>query len=344
MAKISVLMPAYNCEKYIDSSIKSILFQTFTDYELIILNDGSLDNTEQVILSINDKRIRYYKNEKNKGLTYTRNMLIKLAETDYLAFLDSDDLAEPERLEKEYNLLKSDKDLAFVSSSFKAINEKGELIKSNWHYDLSSDQLKTAFLFYNPVATSSVMVKKQCLPEIVFREGYPVCEDYDLWTRIMLQYKARVMPDYLTKYRLYEESICKQQPDNIIRVRNKIITNQLECYFPGEYTEQEKQLQLSLVEFSLHNKIEDLDILGNWVHKFIGLNRKHRHFDETILKQLLYERLLKKLLRLEAYDLSVFKKLRQLKKELQPHVDLELRQKELAILAFSLAGRKFIQV
>ncbi|MBK8352976.1 MAG: glycosyltransferase family 2 protein [Saprospirales bacterium] len=96
---VSVLMPAYNSAKYIAQSIESILNQTFKNFELIIINDGSSDNTYDIIASYSDKRIKYFQNEGNKGLIYTRNKLIELSNFEYIAFLDSDDLAENTRLE-----------------------------------------------------------------------------------------------------------------------------------------------------------------------------------------------------------------------------------------------------
>ncbi|MDB5228750.1 MAG: putative glycosyl transferase [Bacteroidota bacterium] len=344
MASISVLMPAYNSEKYIGEAINSLLSQTFSDFELIIINDGSKDNTHQVISDFQDSRIKYFQNTENSGLIFTRNKLIQLAACDYIAFLDSDDLAEPKRLEIEFKALKSNANLAFVSSSFHAINENSEIIKSDWKYNLSPVELPVHFLFYNPIATSSVMIRKSFLPEKIFREGYPVCEDYDLWTRIIQNYDGNVLPEFLTRYRVYDQSICKQQPENIISIRNKIILNQLEMYFPNEYTEEEKIIHLSLVEFSLKNKIDDIGPLTEWIRKLIALNQQHHHFDERILKQLLYERVLKKFLRLDNYDYSVFKTLLQLKKELNPKLTFELRKKEMAIFAFSLAGNKFIKL
>ena len=122
MPKVSVLMPAYNSGKYIQQSIQSILDQTFQDFELIIVNDGSTDNTHDIITSFSDDRIRYYQNDGNKGLIYTRNKQINLASTEYIALLDSDDLANKLRLEIEYGLLNDKNNLSFVSSSFYMID------------------------------------------------------------------------------------------------------------------------------------------------------------------------------------------------------------------------------
>lgn len=329
-------MPAYNSAKYIADAINSVLAQTFTDFELIIINDGSTDNTHQVISSFTDTRIKYYQNDGNKGLIYTRNKQIEISNCDYIAFLDSDDLAEKTRLEKQYNILSQQTDISFVSSSFYLINERDEIINSDNSYSFNANELRAVSLFVNPVATSSVMLKKSILPREVFRAEYPVCEDYDLWTRILINGKGLVMPEFLANYRIYGDSICKQQPDNIIKNRNKIVLNQLEYYFPNQYSKEEAQLHLSLVEFTTNNKLSDLPELQKWIYKLISLNRQHQQFEETILMQILYERILKKFLRLQEYDFSAFKILMQFKNELRPVRNFELRKKEFVIFVFSL--------
>ena len=344
MPKVSVLMPAYNSGKYIQQSIQSILDQTFQDFELIIVNDGSTDNTHDIITSFSDDRIRYYQNDGNKGLIYTRNKQINLASTEYIALLDSDDLANKLRLEIEYGLLNDKNNLSFVSSSFYMIDENNNIINDKNVFKLDYQETKTLSLFLNPVATSSIMFKKSHLPKELFRKEYPVCEDYDLWTRIMIKGEGIVIPDYLVSYRIYNESICKKVPDLIIDRRNQIVLNQLNHYFPNLISEEEKMNHLSLVDFSLKNSSSDLPALQNWIEKLLLLNQTYKHFDDAILKQVIFERVLKKCLRLADYNFSVISQLNEIKKILRPNLTWELRKKELAIIAFSTAHKKFMEV
>lgn len=344
MPEISVLMPAYNSAKYIAQSINSILNQTFTDFELIIVNDGSTDDTHEVISSFTDLRIRYYQNDDNKGLMFVRNRLISLTTTDYIAFIDSDDIAEKNRLEVEYNLLKTNNHISLVSSSVISLDEQGNTNNNGWKFDLNTTELKTHLLFFNPIVTSTIMFKKEILPKEIFREGYPPCEDYDLWVRMLLNNKGVVLPNFLATYRLYHSSVSKRKAEDAINNRNKVIVDQLEYYFPNNYTPNDAQIHLSLVEFSLKNTTADLPLLQDWIHKLIALNKQFNHFDEQILKQVLYERILKKYLRLTTYNYTVFQSLKNIKTFLQPKLTIELRKKELAIFAFSIAKKKFIQV
>src|SRR4051812_27484223 len=102
---ISVILPAYNCERFIGSAVQSVLSQTTTDFELIIIDDGSTDHTAEVILGITDKRIRFYRNDRNSGLVYTLNRGIALAEGDFIARMDGDDLCKQSRFEVQLEYL-----------------------------------------------------------------------------------------------------------------------------------------------------------------------------------------------------------------------------------------------
>ena len=106
MSKISVILPVYNSETTIEAAVKSILSQSFKDFELIIINDGSSDDTEQIINSFKDKRIKYIKNVKNIGLIASLNIGIKFSSSEYVARMDSDDISHPSRLKKQILFLK----------------------------------------------------------------------------------------------------------------------------------------------------------------------------------------------------------------------------------------------
>ena len=94
-------MPVYNAGRYLSQAVQSILEQTYKDFELIIINDGSTDNSKTVIESFNDNRIRYFENEKNSGIVYSRNKGLKLAKGEYIGMFDADDIAYPEKFEKQ---------------------------------------------------------------------------------------------------------------------------------------------------------------------------------------------------------------------------------------------------
>src|SRR5687768_2170096 len=121
MPVISVIMPVYNTAAYLRESIESILTQTFKDFEFIIINDGSADNSEEIILGYNDQRIKYLKNEVNKGYVFSLNRALKIATGKYIARLDSDDLSLPGRLMAQYNFMENHPQVIVCGCAFESI-------------------------------------------------------------------------------------------------------------------------------------------------------------------------------------------------------------------------------
>ena len=117
MKKISVLMPAYNAEKYIGEAIESILNQTYKDFEFIIINDGSIDRTEDIILSYDDPRIIYLKNKENSGIVASLNNGLKQAKGQYVARMDADDISLPTRFEKQLQYMESNQHIFVLGTS-----------------------------------------------------------------------------------------------------------------------------------------------------------------------------------------------------------------------------------
>ncbi|MFY7888286.1 MAG: glycosyltransferase family 2 protein, partial [Spirosomataceae bacterium] len=183
---ISVLMPMYNAEAYLGLAIESILNQTYQDFELVILNDGSTDKSLEIALSYQDKRIRVLENEGNLGLIYTRNRLITEARGDLLAWLDSDDVAVTTRLEEQYDFLQKNPKVALVASWATIIDSNGKPTGGFRKSYIKDEYLQALLLFVNYIVQSSVMIRKSCLPSIPYQ--LPFSEDYDLWVRVAAQY------------------------------------------------------------------------------------------------------------------------------------------------------------
>lgn len=183
---ISIIMGIYNCEKYLKESINSILEQTFKSWELIMCDDGSIDQTYDIALEYKNKypdKIKLIKNEKNMGLNFTLNKCLKLAEGKYIARQDGDDISLPDRLEKEYNFLENNKKYALVSSKATFFDKKGEWGETN----LTEKPTKYNFLIGPPFVHAAVLIRKKVLDEV---NGYTVdkklirVEDYHLWSKI----------------------------------------------------------------------------------------------------------------------------------------------------------------
>jgi len=185
-------------------TIDSILNQTFKDFELIVVDNYSTDNTEEVVRSYNDKRIRYFKNKNNGLLAVNRNFAIKKSKGDYIAVCDDDDLWMPGKLEKQLAEFEKDKEIGLVCTngfSFDESGERGGLGKSRNEY-FSFEKL----LIDNTIACCSVMIKRNILDDVGwFDESQDITtgEDYELWLRIAKKYKIRYISTLLAKYRVH---------------------------------------------------------------------------------------------------------------------------------------------
>lgn len=204
---VSVLMTAYNAELYIESAIQSILNQTFIDFELIILDDGATDGTYEKVLTFSDARIKIHKNDGNKGLTYSRNKCLELAQGEYIAWQDADDLATTDRLEKQFSFMEANPDFAMVGGWVQPIDRNGQPKGKIWKYYAKPNEVPTYLFFGNYFAQSAVMIRKSMLPKEWYHPDYPPVEDYELWIRLINEGKCWNLPNVFLFYRIYEESI-----------------------------------------------------------------------------------------------------------------------------------------
>ena len=209
---LSVILCTYNDERYIAETIKSVLAQSFCDYEFIIWNDGSTDSTEQIVQSFSDNRIRYYYHE-NVGLGKALQLACEQANGVYIARIDGDDICLPARFKKEIDFLKSNPDYVLVSGQMQYIDEDGKSIGST--FICTPD-----FIVRRRLPHSSTI----CHPASMFRKSaYAQCGGYDalrfmedhvFFQRLLKYGKVRILPDVLIKYRVRNGSLTQSSIDN----------------------------------------------------------------------------------------------------------------------------------
>jgi glycosyltransferase involved in cell wall biosynthesis len=228
MPKVSVLMPMFNSEKYIGMAVESILNQTFKDFELIILNDGSTDDSKKIVESYSDNRIKLIENAQNQGLARTRNRLIAEAKGDFLAWLDSDDIALPQRLQIQVDFLEKNPNHALVASWARIIGSNnlptGNFVKSY----IPNTDLSALLLFVNYIVQSSVMLRRNLLPDEHYNLDFPPTEDYELWVRIAKKHPIAILNDILVDYRVHDSNISFTQNDRAMRTVKMNHQRQLE--------------------------------------------------------------------------------------------------------------------
>ena len=210
MLKVSVIMPVYNGEKYIKYSIESILNQTFSDFELIIIDDGSVDDTEKIIKSYSDSRIKYFKKE-NSGITDSLNLALEKSQGEFIARMDADDISEPNRLERQLKFFEQNPEIVLCGSFAKIINENNEDFGEFNKIPLNWSDIKIECILHNPFIHSSVMFRRDLVNVVGgYNKKYWHTEDYELWTRIVNKYPCKNIPEFLLKYRISGNQITKK--------------------------------------------------------------------------------------------------------------------------------------
>lgn len=206
---VSVLMPVYKTAPYLSEAMDSMLHQTFKDYELIVLDDCSPDNAEEILDAYDDSRIVRYKGENNVGLSNVLNVGIEMARGKYIARMDSDDISLPNRLQIQVDYLETHSEIDLVSVGMQLFGAK----ESVWIRERNPEKVKIEALFHSPVLHASSMWRKDSFERhgLRFRQEMVPAEDYDLWTRAMLKgLKLVNLPEVLYEYRIHEAQATVQ--------------------------------------------------------------------------------------------------------------------------------------
>ncbi|GAA4754857.1 glycosyltransferase family 2 protein [Flavisolibacter ginsenosidimutans] len=214
MPKVSVILPVYNAEKYLKQAIDSVLLQAFNDFELILINDGSTDDSETIILGYKNQQIRYIKNEKNNGLIYSLNKAVAEAQGEYLARMDADDICFPERLELQSQWLNEHPGTAIVGSFNIIIDESGaEMGYSEKDRDfVSAAQIRKRMPVENCLTHPSVMGRAEVFKAYPYSSSQKNIEDYDLWLRLLADgYVIEKIAKPLLYYRVHQTSVTQSK-------------------------------------------------------------------------------------------------------------------------------------
>jgi glycosyltransferase involved in cell wall biosynthesis len=201
---ISVIMPVYNSEHTLDQAVTSVLNQSFSDFELILIDDGSTDQSWPLIqlLSQKDCRIKIFKNQINMGLMQTLNRALPLAKSEVIARLDSDDEMLPRRLEIQYKYMQQNPELAVLGTQYSFM---GRTLKHDIQFNLPTTffDIQKQILIDNPICHSSVMFRKKIILELGgYRSEFKNSEDYDLWLRVSRKYQIENLAESLVRVRL----------------------------------------------------------------------------------------------------------------------------------------------
>lgn len=226
-SKITVLMPVYNCELYINEAIDSILNQTFDDFEFLIIDDASTDSTISIIKAYDDPRIQLIEKPKNSGYTNSLNYGLSIARGEYIARMDGDDISLPERFEKQVAFLDANPDVVLCGTALKVIGSDKVICYSEYHESIKLNLLKENCIIHPSVMLRKCILEKYSLIYDVVKEP---AEDYDLWVRLSSVSKLYNLQEVLLNYRMYEGQVSRMRNKQqiIISIETKLnLLNQL---------------------------------------------------------------------------------------------------------------------
>ncbi len=238
---VSVIIPAYNAEQFIEQAIQSVLAQTFQAYEIIVVDDGSTDKTQDILRGFKGQIHCIF--QENCGPSSARNAGIKIAQGEYIGFLDADDLWTPTKLEVQLDYMKRYPDIALVCSDHQDFDVEGDL-PGSWlgskrifeDSDISEGPIQNAFLQLiqdNFISTPTVILKKACFEEIGgFDEEIWSVEDRDLWLRISASFSIACIPKIFCKRRRHQSNISKRQGELTLKGRIRVLEKNWRL-FPG---------------------------------------------------------------------------------------------------------------
>lgn len=240
--RISVVMPVFNAENHLRDSIESILRQTFSDFEFLIFNDGSTDKSSEIIDEYKsvDSRIIHVVSKKNQGYLVHLNHGLEMANAQYIARMDADDISEPDRLERQFEFMQENKEIGVCGAYYEILGE-GRIVKP----PVENDAIKIHLLKGSMIAHPVAFLNKKLLAEkglLYYDPNYYTAEDYELWVRCALKVKLHNIPMRLIKIRKHDQSISKVKNELQQRIAQKIKLNHLSVIMDRELSEQEKSL------------------------------------------------------------------------------------------------------
>lgn len=278
-------MPVYNGSKYLKEAIESILNQSYNHLEFIIINDGSTDNSEKIILSYNDSRIVYIKNETNLGLIKSLNNGISISKGKYLARMDADDISLTDRLKHQLEFMEQNLEIGVCSCNYVQFRNTSK--KKHKAFSLH-DEILGFMLFNSSIIHPSLLIRKSLLDMYspVFDSNYKHAEDYELWARLIFKCKFSAVNSTDFHYRLHEHQVTQKHNAEQKINANKVRKNILER---AGFTISESELIIhSLIGSSERiTQFSDLQLAEKWLTNLLNQNKEIKTINVSIFNNII---------------------------------------------------------
>lgn len=287
MTEVTVLMPVYNGENYLRPAIESILSQTYRDFELLIIDDGSSDGSASIIRSYTDKRIRLLKNPTRLKLSGALNRGIGEARGNLIARMDADDIARPERLARQVEFLHKNPEIGVCGAWVKRFGSVRATVDKN---PTDSEEIRAYALFECPFSHPTVMFRKNFFAEhnLRYNGDYYPAEDYEIWSRAVQLFPCANLPEVLLDYRVHSAGMTGAEWNDMDAQGAKI----------GQSNLERMGLHPTKQEIWLHRNVGragsrrckdfyELEMAENWLKKLCQTNERHRTYDRDAFKAVL---------------------------------------------------------
>lgn len=270
--RVTVLMPVYNATAYLKDAVASVLRQTYADFELLIIDDGSTDNGPVILETFTDPRIRLIRNRNNQGLIATLNEGLEQATgQDYLARMDADDVCLPDRLERQVRFMDENPSVGLCGSWLESF---GTADPQLWSPPVDDAGIRCSLLFESVIYHPTVLFRKTLLDDAAVRYApdYPHAEDYELWTRLMDQFRFANIDQVLLRYRLHADSVGAREASTQQRSADRVRQHCLRR-LGIDPTEAELALHSAIARWRVPPRGETLQQAHDWLVRLIETNR-----------------------------------------------------------------------
>ena len=318
--EISVIIPVFNAAPFLKESIESILNQTFSDFELLILNDKSTDKSLEIIkkFQLQDNRIIIIDKAQNTGPANLRNEGINAAKGNFIALMDADDISLPTRFEKQIAVLKNNPEIGVCGTWFTFFgSEKNKIIK----HSINSDAIKVSFLHSCNIGNPTVMFKKEVLGDLKFDNDYVPVEDYDLWSRLLAKTSFYNIPESLLNYRQHNNNISKTKIANVNRSVQKVKINQLHNL---DIAAEDPKIEFYLNAISYKKGLSPEEVIETITasHFLSSQNQKLKYFNQELLQKHITKNLIRTVRNAGSYNLAFYKHLKNIDNSLLQKISI----------------------
>lgn len=285
--KISLIMSVYNGEDYLSEAIDSVVNQSFTDWELIVINDCSTDSTSEILsrYEAQDSRIKVHTNEVNLRLPSSLNKALTLAKGKYVARMDADDICMPNRLQMQYDFMESHTDVDLSSCRFMTL-KNGVISSGGCGGKSDAESIKALLLVTNPILHPGIIAKRDVISALGYDKNFTCTEDMELWTRFILEgKKVEILSEYLMIYRLHDKQITEttldKQKKEVVLIQKNYLSELLQ-----PMNEEQENFYINGVYFTKNTDVNKLCKFYKWAK---SVNKKFKKLDKEALNYAFFE-------------------------------------------------------